>query len=245
MKMKIKSVSGKTFTKNQRLFQKLCVVYPERFLSRLMEIRQILGLPKIKVIHSALEVLGDNPSSKEWDELTKLISTCTENRNQFFLHTNDDALKDFYELISHILDDNKLGEEWRFPLIDVVLNGFFIPPINNLGIESNLKEKSLRIRLNPSTSIEDIKDVWDLVEKAKKDIFPRANKRNITKKSVEHLIDYAKAKDIQSKYPELKGTGLIAELYQVSDDEELPDSATDKKTANNLRQIKSRLKRSL
>lgn len=238
--MSIRGVSGLTFTKNQQIFQELCILHPERFLYRLMEIRKILGLPKINDIKIAVQVIGDNPTQKEWNKFEEVMANCEANRQRFLGSLNEKARSDFFELIEHILTDNKLGKEWTYSLIDVAINGFFVPPVYNLRIETDSRKKTFRLVLNPDTSLEDVKIAWGFIQTEKERILGKMAKRNVSKKSAKNLIDFVKAKNIQKRHPELKGTGLIAELFPIPDDEELSGDS-DRKAANNLRQIKSRL----
>jgi len=246
MKMKNNNINGRTFTKNQRLFNELFITHNERFFLPLMEIRRLFGLPKIKEIGIAVQVLGDKPKKKDWDRFLDLIIQCKTNRSKFFAIFDEVERNDFYNRIDRILINNKLGIEWRYSLVDVVISGLFIPPIYNLAIQSDIKNKTLNLKLNASTSLQDIKDAWGAVEKEKIRVFGKINRRNITKKSLENLITLAKAKQIQEHHPEIKGTDLIGRINPILDeelDDDTSDVDTDKKAAGNLRQIKSRFSR--
>lgn len=241
--MKNDNISGKTLTKNQRIFQELFISHNERFFLPLMEIRKLFGLPKIKKIGMALQVVIDKPKKEDWDRFSELKTQCKTNQLKFFEIFDKGERNEFYNRIDRILIDNNLGIEWRCSLYDLVISGLFIPPIYNLAIQSNAKDKSLNLKLNASTSLKDIKDAWGAIEKERIRVFGKVPRRNLSNKSVENVIKLARAENIQKHNPKLKGTGLIAELYPVSDNEEIPDVTTDKKSANNLRQIKSRLHR--
>lgn len=240
--MKNGSISGKTWLKNQRLFQELCVLQPKKFLLPLMKIRKILRLPKIKDIGLAMQLVGDNPTQKDWDKLFEVLKQCGVNRANLFKLFNKEDRGYFYKLIDQILIDNKLGTEWTYPLIDLVISGIFMPPIYNLVIQSNKEHRALCIKLNPSTSIEDIKDAWGLIQSQKKIVFKGISRRNLTDKSVDHLVTKVKMDKIKKRYPKLKGTGILGELYPEMDNKPL-DGEADRKLTNNLRQIKSRLSR--
>lgn len=242
MKMKNNNISGKTLTKNQRLFNEFFIIHNERFFLPLMKIRKLFRLPKIKEIGIALQVVGDKPKKKDWDRFIDLQIQCKTNRLKFFEVFDEVERNDFFNRIDRILIDNKLGIEWRYSLADIVISGLFIPPIYNLDIQSDIKNRVLNLKLNASTSLQDIKDAWDTIEKEKIRVFGKVNRRNITKKSLENLIILAKAKEIQEHNPEIKGTDLIGRINPNPDDD-LPGVDIDKKAAINLRQIKSRFNR--
>ncbi len=243
--MKNDYINGKNFLKNQRLFQELCGIAPKKFLLPLMKIRESSGLPKIKDINTAYDVLGDNPTENEFDKLLIIISECKTNRKSFFSIFNENPEKrHINRSINKILTDNNLGTEWKNPLIDLMISGFLMPPIYNLDIQPNRMQGKLILELNSRTSLKDIEDAWNSIENEQINVFGKVPKRNLSNKSVDNLINYVKMKKIKKRNPKLNTTDIVGRLNPNSGNES-PSDTEDRKDANNLRQIKSRFNKRL
>ena len=243
--MKNRNVNGKTWTKNNRLFFELGIFRYEEFLKPLMDMRKDFGLLRLKEVTSITSVLSVNPTSKEWSHLSTITRRCHVNRLDFLSRFDNDEKTEFYSMIEIILRNNNLGSEWKLPLGDFVINGLFIPPFYNLDIQAERITKKVTLILNPSTSLTDIKNAWNAIEAAKKEVYGNLKRRNLSNKSINDLIILAKVKQLQKKDPQLKGLDLVGRLYPHNDDFTSPSTKDDKKASNKFRQMKSRFNRKL
>lgn len=239
-----KSIDGRNWTKNLRRFSELLL--NKDFIFPLMELRHTLGLPKIKRIFTIADVLGDKPDKKEWENLIKLISVLATWREGFFEILSRENKNNLSEGVKRIIGNNKLSSEWKYPLVNFIIDGFFVPPIHNLEIESDASNGSLKLAVSSNTTLEDIKNAWDFIEKQKKKIFLRpSSKRNLSSKWADNFILAVRANQLLEKDSDLTSVDIVGRLSPNSDDDEQTLSDVDKKEANRLRQIKSRLKRRL
>ncbi len=240
----MKMVSNRIALVNQRLFQELCITRSDRFLYPMMKIREtLLELPKLSEITPAMQYIVENPMQEHWNIFVAMVQDSRLSTSKFIENLEASKLKDFYYEVDKLLLNNHLGLEWKKPIIILIVSGIFMPPFCNLSIKSSKENKTLFLELNSRTSLEDIKNAWELIESQKLDVFGKVNKRNLTDKAVDNLVTLHKMSEIQRKNPKLKGLDLIGKLYPQKGDEKIPSPKEDKNTANRLRQIKSRFNR--
>jgi hypothetical protein len=150
-----------------------------------------------------------------------------------------------FELIDLILIDAELGQEWKFTLIDFLLTGFIVPPMDNLVIKPNVKTKTVSLDINSNTTLEDIKSLWPTIQKAIASVSGgKSKKRYLRKNFNEQLILLSKAWAIQAEYPETRGADIKSRMTPELSDrgESTPTVEEEKRAAANLRQIRSRFK---
>ncbi|MBI2057939.1 MAG: hypothetical protein HYT63_03070 [Candidatus Yanofskybacteria bacterium] len=119
-----------------------------------------------------------------------------------------DAL--FFDYIDKFLLKHNLGKEWDLAITTYLITGFICPPIFNLQIEEaedEFKKKRVVLLLNPDTTIEDIKNQWDVISKRQKELWPDFKKASLRKTSFRNLLKYAQAE---------------AKRYNLTDEERWP-----------------------
>lgn len=160
----------------------------------------------------------------------------------------------FLNEIDKLLDVWDLGKEWRLPMITIVLQSWFFPPLHNLSIERVGKRISLE--LNSDTSVDDIKAAWEEIDRKKVKLWPDFPKRkNLTKKSfgylsiavrdrIEHVLpeekwDLERVVSTETSKP-LSRDRDIERVGEYWPNEEDISKEADKKRAQNLRKIRER-----
>lgn len=236
-------VNGHSFSLNLLICHKLWIENEVTFRNKLMNLRSDLGFPKLKEIHNAMEITGDIPNQGNWNKLVSLVESCRVNRENVVSQLSKAGRKYVFDIIEEVRLSNNLGQEWRQSLLDIVINGFIMPPIYNLVIRTDKTDKTIYIGINSSTSLNDIKDAWGAIEDAKTNMFGKTFRRNMTKKSVDNLIETAKQLEIMRKNPNMKTPGIIGELRDQQRME--MDGEIERKAASKLRKRLSRLKRKL
>lgn len=216
----------------------------KHFISRLMEIREMFGLPKLKIFVHTTAILGENPTDKEWSDFVILNRKIVSGREQFLESCNADIHDLLFEMIDLILEDVKLGQEWKFPLLDFLLSGYITPPMNNLVIKSDVGAKKVSLEINRNTTMKDIKTLWPTIQKSIVAVDGEIPQKRYLKGNFnEHLILLSKASNIQKKNPNVKGLDLVSRITpELTDNSEMPSSEQDKRMSANIRQIKRRFK---
>lgn len=81
------------------------------------------------------------------------------------------------------------GHEWWLDLLTVILIGKFAPPFINF--ERRDEGKRVVLVLNPDTSLEDIKNNFDIIKTSQKSLWPDFHKSNASAKSSKQLNELA------------------------------------------------------
>lgn len=252
--MKIKNISNRTIMKNNLIFWELFATEKIKFFDPLMQIRKDFLLPKLKDIKQWSNAFINNDMNQAWIQISKWVLDVKVKRESFIKNLTRERKQELFNKIATIITDNKMGKEWTYSLMDFVISGFFMPPIYNLRIVSDENKKELNIRLNPTTSLEDIKEAWGSIEKAKVKLFGEVQRKYFTKKQIDNFILYAKHKELKESKNKLSDRELPSKKYVATDidivgqlfDKDTDDSAkSDKKRLNRIRQIKSRLEKKL
>jgi len=167
-----------------------------------------------------------------------------------FMQSLGEPLKfiEFYSKVKEVTKKYGLGDEWSQTIALMVIKGVVVPPVYNLAIEANLIDKKVIIKLNSTTTLEDISEAWNEIKKGKEEVFGKSKKEYFSKNFMNDFYLY-----IRSEY--LKSTGLddptTPNKYKAKDEDILVDllpalgEADEdilKKEINKLRQKRKRIK---
>jgi hypothetical protein len=243
-KTKQKFVCAKNWIRNYQIFMELSVTN-KNFIPKLNGLRKIFGLSKLKEFTQTTVVLGSNPSDKDWADFAHLHKQIVACRKQFLSERGDDVQKLLFEMIDIILEEIKFGQEWKLPLIDVLLTGYITPPLHNLVIKIDEKTKKVNLEINQNTTLKDIGELWGTIQEKIVAIDGiKLKKRYLKHGFNKHLKLLSKEEAIRSEDKKIKGLTLIGRITpNSSKNEGLPTVEQDKKALARLRQIKHRLKR--
>lgn len=253
IKIKMKTIRSKTFIKNDRIFLGLYASKEEEFLKPILRLQKEFSLPKLGKINRWIDVLEKEKNIKEgWQKVLRCVLETKNKRETYLKNLSTEKQRKFFTGVERIRIRNKLGKEWTYCLMDIVISHFFIPPIYNLHIEANKEKKKVSIEINPDTSLADIKEAWHSIKKAKKKVFGKIARKKVTNKWLENFVLFAKQLELKRSKKTVRDEelsadhkittdlALVAELFE---DAENISPETDKKRAARIRQIRSRMKK--
>lgn len=249
----MKTIRSKTFIKNDRIFLRLYASKEEEFLKPILRLQKEFSLPKLGKINRWIDALEKEKNIKEgWQKVLRCVLETKNKRETYLKNLSTEKQRKFFTGVERIRIRNKLGKEWTYCLMDIVISHFFIPPIYNLHVEANKEKKKVSIELNPDTSLADIKEAWHSIKKAKKQVFGKITRKKVTNKWLENFVLFAKQlelkrskktvrdEELSADYKITTDLALVAELFE---DAENISPETDKKRVTRIRQIRSRMKK--
>ena len=206
----------------------------------------------------------DNLPNKQ-ERITASIKKCFD---EYITKCGKEALAYLKQDIVELVKKYQLGNEFIEPLFTLSVSGYWDPPkmmFNIRPLEECKNSNSIILEIGQQTTLKDIKENWNEIEKIRKKIWPENKIERITKKTLEDdaiwlaslLIkhnakikneeneilgidkdgSYLEDEDIDKKYFE-KDVFVMQEIW--------PDASspkTDKKRINRLRTIRSRVKK--
>lgn len=136
---------------------------------------------------------SDQDLIDDWDKEVSLHwrQTVLNRTKNLYIKGLADKKDEFTSDIKKFCRSVSLSNDWFLSVAALVLRGVLCPPIYNLRIfyEYDDKETELSLRLNPSTTIQDIEAAWPEIQAKQKVLYPSFKKINFTKKSYKHLQD--------------------------------------------------------
>lgn len=215
----------KNFVKNEHLFYRQCLTRPE-FLQELFSTSETYFYNFLR--ENFLKFNSSNILFRFYkrDEMIDL-------GKKTFLSCLDGEKKG--KLTNHIektLRLYNLGKEWGETLITLISTGFLCPPVFNLFIDNEKGKLSEEIKnndqvykylrygtrtvitLNPGTSIEDVKDAWQEIQKEKKLSWPKYKDFNLRKDSNKKLKKSLEMLIAKNNVPEDKKYSSKLSNYQ-------------------------------
>jgi len=222
-----------TYQKNEYKLELLLTTRPDQFLKPIMELRRGFGH---NTFFRFLYVL----QGKEFDQKKQLI---LQRKLKFIEEYPKQTIVNLNKKIKEIILNNHLGDEWISPILDAIVGGYIYPPSYNLDIFDNASTKELSVKLNASTSLEDIREAWPEIRKKQRTIFGKIKQTYFGKKTGRNLL--IALKDMRERRLNNEVVDNVSwEKYKLTDSDRaeniLGDGTTRK--VNFLRQNRKRIK---
>lgn len=133
-----------------------------------------------------------------------------------------------------------VGDEWAPAIINLILRRYFYPPSENATIieeSSGRDAPNLTIRVNPDTSIDDIRAIWKELRAAQKRLWPNYKAMKLDKRSLQAFEIWAAEARIREDNKNVKDMDVVANIWGDSED---ISQIEDKKRRSRLKKIRSR-----
>ena len=184
------------------------------------------------------QLLFGKTTEEDINKFLNLLTNMETNRKSVLSQIGNEAAGLVASMVDDVIVRNKLGKEWTKPLLDFVINGLFIPPFQNLSMSFNKEAQEITLGLNSTTTIEDVREAWDLVSIFQKKVFGSPRRTYITRNKIKDFGLFAKL--IESKQKN-RGQTYLDMAGKLFPEEEDISSKADLKRAAKLRQIKKRM----
>jgi len=248
MKMNTK---GKTIFKNGYLFKE------QLFTNNDFAVSLKLLVDKWNPSYRDQKPLGYCWSYKDYKEVRKHNKIAYDRRVNFINSLSEGRISEFQKDIIVFLDKFNFGKEWLNTIADFILSMWLYPPMFNFLVDENDAEsgkQKVLLKLNADTSLDDIKEGWQEIQKQQNNLYPAFKKRYFTKKSFENLsiaILDKKERACGVKETIDPSTGSRQEYKakdmdiagSIWDDVEDTSVVADQRRTVNLRQIRRRFKK--